>query len=192
MSESTAEKEVDKVNELQKLLQPGKFVFTILISSLEYPERMEDLLKFAARTWKQTCFVTTNKPSSAILDIIGQLKLKPDSFVIVDAVSRGAGIEKKEKNVVYISSPGAITELGIRVGDILEKEKVEAVIFDSVSALLIHARESEVLEFIHVLVSRTRGKRIPAIFPVLQEDLGTPAVKNLNMFADSVIDLVKK
>ena len=192
MSESATENGAGMPGGLRELLQPGKFVFTVLISSLEYSERMKALLKFAAQTWKQTCFVTTNKPSSTILDTIRQLKLKPDSFVIVDAVSLSAGIEKKEENVVYVSSPGAITELGIRIGEILEKSKVEAVIFDSVSALLIHTKESEILKFIHILVSRTRGKRIPAIFPVLREDLETSAVKNLNMFADSVIDLVEK
>jgi len=181
---------VEKENEkLAKLLDPNRFVFTVLIPSVKYPEHMEELLKFAARHWKQTCLVTTNKPSAAIIDMVGRLGLRTTSFLIVDAVSRGAGIERKDENVIYISSPSAITELGIRVGDALERAEVEAVVFDSISALLIHAREPEVLEFVHILVSRARGRKVRAIFPVAREDLNTSAVKNLNMFADAVVDL---
>lgn len=174
---------------MNKLLDPNRFVFTVLIPSVRYPEHMEELLRFAADHWKRTCLVTINKPSAAVLDTIERLRLDQRRFLIVDAVSRGAGIEERRHNVVYVSSPGAITELGIRVGGAIERADVEAVIFDSISALLVHAGEAEVLEFVHMLVSRVRGRRVKALFPVVREDLNTPAVKNLNMFADAVVDL---
>jgi hypothetical protein len=175
--------------EFEKLLQPGKLVFTILIPSISYPNQMGKLFRFAAETWKLVCLISINKPSSTIFETLKHAGIKRDSFLIVDAISIGAGLGKRERNVTYVSSPKAITELGIKVGNLLKQRKPRVLIFDSVAGLLIHVRESEVLEFMHMLISRARGTGIPVILPVFREDLDTPAIKNLNMFADAVVDL---
>jgi KaiC/GvpD/RAD55 family RecA-like ATPase len=133
--------------------------------------------------------VSLTKPSSTLVESFRHSGIDPKKFFIVDAVSQTAGGAEKVENAVFVTSPAAITELGIKIGEAFKKEKFDFLLFDSISVLLIYVAEQEVLKFIHMLVSRFRASRTCALFTVLLEDTETRVVRNICMFADAVIDL---
>ncbi|MEM2874859.1 MAG: hypothetical protein QW567_02385 [Candidatus Hadarchaeales archaeon] len=175
--------------ELDGYFTPGRLVFVALIPARKYPEFMNSIARFISSRWNKICMVSLTKPYSTLVDSFKRLGIDPKKFFIVDAISQTAGGAERAENVVFVSSPAAITELGIKVGETLRREKPDFLILDSISVMLIYVPEQEVLKFIHMLVSRFRASGICSLFTVLLEDTETRVVRNICMFADAVIDL---
>ncbi|MEM2619578.1 MAG: hypothetical protein QW356_08920 [Candidatus Hadarchaeales archaeon] len=155
-----------------------------------YPGNVEELIRVAAEKKRgKICLVSLTKPASAILASFERCGLDPRRFLILDAVSRVVEAQVRGENVIQVSGPGAVTELGVRLGELLGSGSLDLMIIDSVSVLTIYLPELEVLKFVHALVSRLRSRRIGGIFIVPSEDRETQVVKNLCMFVDAVIDL---
>ncbi|MEM2878628.1 MAG: hypothetical protein QXG10_03675 [Candidatus Hadarchaeales archaeon] len=178
-----------KTTELNRYFTEGKLVFVSLIPARKYPEFMDSITKFASGKWKKICMVSLTKPCSTLVESFKRAGIDPKKFFIVDAISQTAGGAEKADNVAFVSSPAAVTELGIKIGETLKKDRPEFLIFDSISVMLIYVQEQEVLKFIHTLVSRFRASGIRSLFTVLLEDTETRVVRNICMFADAIIDL---
>jgi archaellum biogenesis ATPase FlaH len=71
----------------------------------------------------------------------------------------------------------------------MEAKKVESILFDSLSTLLIYEKTTTVIKFVHALMAKLRSLHVGAVFIVLKEDINPDLLKNLYMFADEVIDL---
>jgi KaiC/GvpD/RAD55 family RecA-like ATPase len=171
---------------LSKHFAPGKLVFVALLPTAGYAEGVEEIVAFASRRWKKICLVSLTRPYSVLLEAFKHRHLDTSRILIVDAVSWAAEPAQRVKGVVFVSGPGAITELGLRIGDLLKTEGPDFLLFDSISVLTIYVEELEVLKFVHMLVSRTRSKQCCTVFTALQGDANSQVVKNLCMFADGV------
>lgn len=175
--------------ELEKCLTPGNLVLVSLIPAKRYPDYIDSLMKFLSLKRKKICIVSLTKPFMTLTESFSRAGIDPKKFFIIDAVSRMAGWSGTAENAIFVSSPSAITELGIKIGEALKRENFDFFILDSISVLLMYVPEHEVLKFVHMLVSRFRANGICSLFTVLLEDTETRAVRNMCMFADAVVDL---
>ena len=176
------------MKELSRYFSPGKLVFVFLLPTKGYAEGVEEIVAFAGQRWKKICWVSLTRPSSILIEAVRHRRIDIDKIRIIDAVSRVAEPASKMEGVIFVSGPGAITELGLRIGEILKTEEPDFLLFDSVSVLTIYVQELEVLKFVHMLVSRTRFKYCCTVFTAPKEDAQSQVVKNLCMFADKVIE----
>jgi hypothetical protein len=60
--------------------------------------------------------------------------IRTDKFFFLDAVTKETA---SEYQVLYLTGPGALTELNIGMRNALEMKGIDAVLFDSLSTLLI-------------------------------------------------------
>jgi len=176
---------------LERQLDKGQIV-ALLISAKRYQDELRKLIKFSSKRGKKICYVSLNMPHQTLTEIFKQCKVDPNKFFIVDAVTPTVMSPKPTKGVSFVTSPRAITELGIRIGEVCKEYKSDLMLFDSLSTLLAHVRGPDVPRFVHTLTARIRTLNSRAIFPILREDMGSEMMKDLNMFMDAVINTTGK
>lgn len=162
-------------------------ILLFCIKSGLYRVKMKELMGVLPTLFKKLCYVTVNDPYKTLVDSIA-----PDvnsEIFWIDCVTSEVKTPKPEKNVVFVSSPHALTEISIAVKKVLEKGGMEFFIFDSISAMLVYEKPPNVLKFVHGLVLAFREADLNASFVILGEDVSEEVMKDLAMFVDKVVEL---
>lgn len=137
---------------------------------------------------KKICYVTLNKTTEALKDSFKIHNINTKNILFVDAVSMGIGNYKEQENTVLVSSPIALTELSLVITKILEKSKIDVLIFDSLSTLNIYESHYKGIDkFVLNLMNKVRSCKKKGIFTCLEEDVNTDLIKDSFMYADKPI-----
>ena len=163
-------------------------VALLIIPNERYSEIIIDMAKQLARDYKHTCYVSLNKLYDPLVKSLQAQKVDVGKFFFIDGISRGvARSPEKIKNCEFLPGPHALTEMNISISKNLKAKKSDALLFDSLSTLLIYERETFVIRFIHALIGAIRGIGPRAFLTVLEGDTKSELVKNLGMFTDRTI-----
>lgn len=113
----------------------------------------------------------------------------------IDCISRTAGIVERQPSCIYLESPGMLERLVLEIlttfrGSSQEVEKF--VVLDSLSALLVYNDPEIIREFITLLMNRTRSENIHVISILVEEEMDSNKLIQLNdkiiVLRDSFID----
>jgi len=171
--------------DIKKILNNNQ-VIVFSISHSQYSEKIEKLCREICKLDCNVLYVTLNKPTTVIESFLKNAKADLNKFYFVDCVSKLLGAKKQ---VSVVSSPQALTELNITINKTLKKEKVDIIIFDSLSTLIAYNDSFMVVKFIHSFISNIRQLPTKILFTLLKEDEGNPAIKDVSMFVDKVTEL---
>ncbi|MCK4336166.1 MAG: hypothetical protein KAW40_05595, partial [Candidatus Aenigmarchaeota archaeon] len=106
-----------------------------------------------------------------------------------DCVTKKVKDEEASEQVVYVSSPKALTEINIVMKKVLNAGKIDSTIFDSLSTLLVYEGSHAVVRFSHSIISMFRTLGSKGILISLREDMQNELINDLNMFVDKVVEL---
>lgn len=165
----------------------GKITVFVMDNS-QYSNNVAQIVK-SASIMGLVCFISLNKPYTSIESDAKRLGVDPSSIFFIDAVMQKAGKESQAENVVFISSPRALTEMSITVNKVIEVAEPSCVIMDSLSTLLMYESPSNVIKFIHSIVSTLRMKETAGAFIVIKSDAIDSILKDMSMFVDEVNDV---
>jgi KaiC/GvpD/RAD55 family RecA-like ATPase len=157
-----------------------------VISDKQYASKMKELVSSLSSDYKRICYVSVNKPYSVVLESIKKYGADPKKFFFVDCTEKQEGGEKGGQ-VVFVSSPKALTEMSITISKVLELGKIEVLVFDSLSTLLMYEEPSTVVKFVHSLISTLRAKKAAGILVCLEGGKNAELTKDISMFADSTL-----
>lgn len=160
----------------------------LLLPNKKYPVILNDINKTLSTTYSKICYISLNKSYNTVVNNLKKSGAKTDKFLFIDGVSKQS---KQEKNVFYVSSPNAITELNITVNMALDTGNIRLVIFDSFSSFLAYEEAMTVIKFLHSMISTFRAYGTKCIFIFLKDDTKSDLITDLNMFADKVIEVKK-
>jgi hypothetical protein len=146
-----------------------------------YDSGIKNIVSASAQLDGTMCYISLNKPYKTLLKNFENIDANKIFFI--DSVSGRVG---KDENVVFVSSPKALTELSITITDVMDRE-FSTFLLDSLSTLLIYGDTSAAIKFTHFLISKARMKNRKFIFTFLEEDSKKELMKDLNMFVDKVI-----
>jgi hypothetical protein len=175
--------------DIKKEIEDNQIIVFVISNEL-YIERLISLIKILTKMGK-ILYVTINKPYSTLMDNFQKNAIPKDQFFFIDAITRTVKKPEPIKNVEFISSPSALTELSLSISTTLEKQKFYSVLFDSLSTLLIYQEPLMVIKFAHSAISMLRTAGVKVILTVLSGDISSDLIKDLNMFADKVVDTSK-
>ncbi len=158
-----------------------------MIPNEQYSDIIIDVAKQLARNYKHTCYVSLNKLYDPLVRSLQAKKVDVSKFFFIDGISKGV-VRSPEKinNCEFLSGPHALTEMNISISKNLRAKKSEALLFDSLSTLLIYERELFVIRFVHALIGAVREIGAKAFLTVLEGDTKRELVMNLGMFTDRV------
>ena len=155
-----------------------------LVSDRNYASKMKELACSISSDYSRICYVSLNKPCGTVSDNLKKWGANPGKFFIIDCTGKQ---EKVGGQVVFVSSPKALTEMSITTGKVIDLGKIEALIFDSLSTLLAYEEPFTVVKFMHSLISVFRAKKVIGVLVCLEGGKNTELVKDISMFADRVV-----
>jgi len=165
-------------------------IVVLIVPDEQYTQKVLSLAKDLSTGMGSILYISLNRPYVSVISSFSSLGINPEKFYFVDAVTqtaqKGDGSSDKVK---YVSSPGSLTELSLTLSKLLDNQKFDFVFFDSLSTLLVYEEETVVTRFIHSLVSKIRVVGCKGIFTCLKRDMDSIVIKDLNMFADRILDI---
>ena len=166
-------------------------IIVLIVPDKDYLSSIVTLTRDISANSKRICYVTLNRPYRSLLDIFSKNGINTSKFYFIDAITKTAEMAESIDNCEFVSSPGALTELSLSISNILEQEKFDYMIFDSLSTLLVYESETVITKFVHFLIAKVRVIGCNAMFTCLRQDINSVLVRDINMFADKIIDVEK-
>ena len=164
-------------------------IVVFLIPNKIYQEELLQIAKSATNVFGKIIYLSLNRPSESIIGALKEIDVNTEKFLFVDAVNKGVKPDIAYHNVVFINSPQDFEKFNIELNQIIEKEKFECLLFDSLSTLLIYHDDTTTVKFIHDLIMKLRLLHDSAEFTCLLDDVNSTLVKDLSMFADEIVNL---
>ncbi len=167
-------------------------VVLFLIPNKIYQVELLRITKSVADKWSKILYISLNKPAEKVIETFGENNIDTKKFLFVDAITKGVKPNVSDHGITYINSPKNYEQFNIELNQILEKEKFECLIFDSLSTMLTYQDEKIIIRFAHDLLTRLIVAHASGEVICLLKDINTALVKNISMFADGVVDMKKE
>ncbi len=143
--------------------------------------------KTLSSKFKPIAYITLTKPAKAIMETLEKEGVNLKNYHFIDCVSKRSGLEGSVEKTVFVAGPTSLTELGIAITKLIKEKKPGLLIFDSISSLLIYNDELKAVKFLHFLMTHIKGTNAKAVYLIMRSDLGKKVVRELELFADSII-----
>jgi hypothetical protein len=166
-------------------------IMVLIIPEENYIERLINVVKDLTKMDGKVCYVSLNRPYTSLMATFHKAGLNTENIHFIDAITKTAQIPAECQECEFVSSPGALTELSVTVSRAMEGGKFRYIVFDSLSTLLVYESDATIAKFVHFLMAKVRVSGCSAIFTCLKQDSESVLIKDLNMFADRVIQLEK-
>lgn len=161
-----------------------------IISNKIYQEKLLEIIKSAVQEFKgKLLYISINKPAEKIIETMKKNNVDSGKIFFIDAVSKDIQADISDHGIAYISSPQNFAQFNADLMQILEKEKPECLIFDSLSTILLYQPDLVIVRFTHDLIAKLIISHECGKFTCLLENLNSTLIKDVSMFADSVIDM---
>ncbi|MCJ7646936.1 hypothetical protein MUO65_08610 [bacterium] len=161
-----------------------KGITIFLFSEKDYARKMENIMLSTSSAYSRICYVSLNKPHAVLSDSFKKSGIDLKKIFFIECTGNAGG--GKWEQVVYVSSPKALTEMSITIGKVIEMGKIEALIFDSLSTLLVYEDPSTIVKFTHSLISILRSKNVSGFLMCAKSGQSEAIIKDISMFADRV------
>ncbi len=139
--------------------------------------------------------VTTNIPSSILTTLYTKKGIPMDHIHFIDAITKYSlgSMPTPVPNTTFTSNPGNLTELGIAITEALKKRKGDtALIFDSISTLLIYLSSPNISKFMHFISNKIRLLDIRAVYLSAERGLDPLLLNQISSIVDEVVENIKE
>jgi len=166
-------------------------ILVLVMPEDNYTEHLLLVVKEISKLPGKICYISLNRPYNSLVGIMQHSGLDLKKIHFIDAITKTAQLTTKCDECEFISSPGALTELSVTISKLMDTGDYKYIIFDSLSTLLVYESDTTITKFVHYLMAKVRVAGCNAIFTCLKQDANSILIKDINMFADKVIDLEK-
>ncbi len=183
-------KQINLIDEIEK----SRFLIIMLDEDI-YIDKIAEIAKSIGKD-KKICYLCLSKPYTDVYSDLKSRDIDLDRFYFIDALSSHYGEKKPTENCIFLSSPTNLSEIRSAISKAAKEKRCDAVVFDTISTLLIYQETSNIVRFTHEFLSEER-ERNKILYLVLKQESISPEeserlVKDLNMFADKTINLKSK
>jgi len=163
-------------------------IIIFLIPGKIYQFGVLSITKSVANRFNRILYISLNKTADKIIGLLKETNIDTKKFLFIEAITRKIKPVSNRK-IIYINSPKKLEKFTTEFNQILEKEKFDCIIFDSLSTMLIYQDEFSVIKFTHDLVTKLTVSHASGQLIYLSKDINSALVKDIAMFADNVISM---
>jgi len=164
------------------------------------PSRMKqmnlDIVSGLVRKNTSCIIVTTNIPSLILANLYRKEGIAMEKIHFIDSITKYSlgSAPADQENTTFTSNPGNLTELGIAITEALKKGKEEdtALIFDSISTLLIYLSSPNISKFIHFLSNKIRLLDLRGVYLSAEKGLDPLLLTQISSIVDEVVEPPKE
>jgi len=186
-------------NALRKGLSDRGEAFTalLIVDSTEYLKTSIAVLNEETRFGASGIYVTLNRPYVSLINILKKNKCRTDGVVFIDCITKTAGQNGKAKDVVYVRSPQALTELSVAISRAAKElnrnndAPDKFLILDALTTLAVYNPPNTVSRFLHSLTNTTRILKLNCVL-LSTETIDSGLSDHLEQLVDKTIDLSGK
>ncbi|MBU0756972.1 MAG: hypothetical protein KKF44_02820 [Nanoarchaeota archaeon] len=163
-------------------------IMLFVSSKIKYNSVMEILQPELEKTCQKIGYITLNKPFMTIISDLKKKNLDTSKFYFVDAITATVQSPPQADNCIFVSSPTALTDMGLSYSSLFNEKDCDLVFFDTISTLIVYQDIGSVIKFVHNLITKARVMNKKAAFLALKED-SEELIKDLTMFVDKIIEI---
>ena len=157
----------------------------LLIPNSGYSNSMQDIIANDIK-FNKLGYISLNKPAAIAANSL-KGKVKTGNIVFLD-VSQDSKQDDSIK-CIHVASLGDLLRISLSIPKLLNEEKVDVILFDSLSTLLSSNSDLLVIKFAQNMMAKIRNVGCKGIFPCPKDDISQRLVKDLEMFADKTITI---
>lgn len=169
---------------LEKELKENSIVLSVFDKNY-YNDSLYEVMKSLKN--KRLCYVTLNRGASSLLTSFRLRRIPTGKIFFIDAVSQSLGKTENSENIIFVSSPKALTELSLAITESLKTGFFDAMVFDSLSALNMYERGKSSEQFASHVMNKVKSEDKKGVFTCLEDDLQSNLIKNSCMYVDKVL-----
>lgn len=177
-----------KQKEVKEGIEKNSIV-VFLIPNKIYQDRLLNIAKSVASRFDKVLYISLNKTAEKIIEILKRDDIDTRKFLFIDGITKRVKANASDHGIVFISPPADFEKFSASLNQIIEKEKVDGIIFDSLSAMLVYQDESTITRFMHDFTAKLMVEHEFGGFICLLEDANSALVKDMSTLADKVIDM---
>ncbi len=162
-------------------------IILLITSKSTYRESISTIYQEIAK-FGNIGYITINKPYQSIKKDLENKSINTTKFFFVDAITATVQAPPIVNDCIFVSSPTALTDIGLAFSSLLGEKNRDLVFFDTISTLVVYEDIGSVIKFAHNLVTKGRVTNKKVLFLSLKEDSET-LIKDLNMFVDAVVEV---
>jgi len=171
----------------------NKFILAVL-KSKNYLDELYKIIREVKKHHTKICYVCLSKPYTDVINNLKDERINYENFIFIDVISSNHYKLRPMKNCIFVSGPENLRELRKAIKRAVTKNKCEAVIFDTISTLLIYQQTHSIIRFTHELMIDKNQSSVNKVYVVLKEkgvykEENVNLIKDLNLFADRVIEV---
>jgi len=162
-------------------------IILVLTKYKTYNVQILNITKIASEKFNRILYLSINKPAKTMLRLLRSRNIDIKKIIFVDAVTKGAKKNTSDGNILFINSPKNIKNFEEELNQILEKEKADCFIFDSLSTMRIYQDDDTVIKYVHELTTKLRTVHAFAELIYLVDHEESDVLSKISIFADRII-----
>ncbi|MBW2965956.1 hypothetical protein KY342_02515, partial [Candidatus Woesearchaeota archaeon] len=128
--------------------------------------------------------ILTHKSASTLASEFKKNNIDDSNYCFIDFVEE----DNKPKKCFTIPCLSALTELALKIEKIKKAHKIDLIILDNVSTMIIYNDNVTILKFLHNMMIKTRKKSGKAIYSILKEG-NEKLIADISLFADEIAEI---
>jgi len=170
---------------------PEGFITLVLSDADKLLETNLSILKELTSKKHFGLYVTVNQPYKQIVKTLDKNSIDMSNMFFIDCISRMAGEKsRKGENVVYITSPSGLTELGIAISQALDsfpqKEK-KYLYMDALSTLIVYNTAGTIAKFSHFIMNKIRLMGLSGVFIAVNKEIDETLIAQISELCDNIV-----
>src|SRR4030042_5097870 len=123
--------------ELLSKTSENKFVI-LLLHNKKYASILQKVINLAKKDGGNVCYVCLSKPYHDVIEDLESERIDCGNFIFIDTLSSFQYRLKPVKNCIFVSGPEKLNDIRKAVKKAVQKHNCEAIIFDTISTLMIY------------------------------------------------------
>lgn len=163
---------------------------TLVMPNETYIKNMNIIAKQLCEAYNKVCYVSLNKLYQPLIEDLQANNIDIHKIYFIDGITKKAVSNPGNvPNCFFASGPDKITELGTAIQKIVNQQKSQALLFDSLSTLLIYKNVQVVKQFVHSIVGQVSVTNCVAAFTCLQGKNENSLIQDLSMLVDNIVHI---
>lgn len=169
---------------LKDMIKRNKVVL-LVIGGNNYQKSILNFIK--AIDDEKIIYISINKGADVVIQDFKEKNISTDNIKIIDCISKTLMRTKSQKNVSFLSSPMALTELSLTLFKNMEENSI--ILIDSLSSLEVYHGAHKIVRFITSLSNRlTPNSRIILVLTTREKEANSELIRKLEVLIDEKIE----
>jgi hypothetical protein len=130
-------------------------------------------------------YVSLSKPCDSLKKSFEDKEIKTDNLFFIDCISKSIDNIEKKDNIFYVSNAGDLDDIGISITEILQDNKVDFLVIDSLETLLIYNKMNTIAIFTESVIRKSNKFKLRTV--VMSSDKNKAMIDEIATFFDKTI-----